>query len=133
MTAQSNKERMLQIFAELSEGRGRTLMATLSDDIRWTVIGSTRYSGVFHGKEQVRALAAGVGQRLVGPIVFTPLLCVADGEHVVLQVDGKATTRTGRPYENRYCMIARFVDGRIAEFIEYNDTELITTALGTEG
>lgn len=130
---QANKELLLRIFAELSSGQGKLLMETLADDIRWTVTGNTEFSGTFTGKQQVRKLASDVGERLAGPIVFTPVLCLADGDRVVLQVDGKAFTRSGKPYDNRYCMVARFAGGKLAELIEYNDTELVTAALCAAG
>lgn len=131
--ADANKDLLLRIFAELSVGRGKLLMESLADDIRWTVTGNTQVSGTFTGKEQVRKLAADVGRRLTGPIVFKPLLCLAENDHVVLQVDSKAINRAGKPYDNRYCMIARFAAGKLAELIEYNDTELVSAALGNAG
>jgi ketosteroid isomerase-like protein len=36
---------------------------------------------------------------------------------------------TGRPYNNVYCIVCRFADGKIQEMTDYVDTELITTAL----
>ena len=36
---------------------------------------------------------------------------------------------TGLPYNNTYCIVARFVDGKIVEMTDYVDTELISTAL----
>lgn len=131
MNEDANKKLLLRIFNELSEGDGKLLLESLADDIRWTVTGTTQVSGTFVGKQQVRELAAEVGRRLAGPIVFTPLHCLAEGDHVVLQVDGKATTRGGKPYNNRYCMVARFADGKVKELTEYNDTELVATALAT--
>lgn len=133
MDANANKELLQRIFGELSGGKGKVLLDSLADDICWTVVGNTKFSGTFVGKQRVKELAAKVGEQLAGPIVFTPVLCLAEGDHVVLQVDGKATTRAGKPYNNRYCMIARFAEGKLKELIEYNDTELITAAFGKAG
>jgi ketosteroid isomerase-like protein len=49
----------------------------------------------------------------------------------VLEADGRATTKTGRPYNNRYCIVSRITDGKLREITDYIDTELITNALFT--
>jgi ketosteroid isomerase-like protein len=36
---------------------------------------------------------------------------------------------TGRPYENRYCVMINVVDGKLREIIDYVDTELLTNVL----
>jgi ketosteroid isomerase-like protein len=35
----------------------------------------------------------------------------------------------GRPYNNRYCIVARFADGKIQEMTDHVGTGLITAAL----
>jgi len=54
---------------------------------------------------------------------------VAEGNSVVVQ--GHATgrvTKSGRPYNNVYCLVYKIVEGKIHRLTEYCDTELITTA-----
>jgi len=65
-----------------------------------------------------------------GPIVFQPDRFIAEGEYVVMEARGRATARSGKPYNNTYCIVCRIVDGKVKEMIDYVDTELITTALG---
>ena len=43
---------------------------------------------------------------------------------------GHARTPSGDDYNNEYCWWYRIVDGKVAEIIEYLDTELVTTVLG---
>ena len=64
-----------------------------------------------------------------GPIVFQPDRFIAEGEYVVMQAKGRATARSGKPYNNTYCIVARIEGGKITEMIDYVDTELITSAL----
>jgi ketosteroid isomerase-like protein len=86
---------------------------------------------VYHGKDEVaKKLFANLGRRLAGPIAFAPERFIAEGEYVVMQAKGKATSKSGKPYNNSYCIIARFADGKIKTLIDYVDTELITSALG---
>jgi ketosteroid isomerase-like protein len=56
---------------------------------------------------------------------------IAEGERVVMVARGKATSSTGKPYNNSYCIIARVVDGKLKEMADYVDTALINEALGS--
>jgi hypothetical protein len=95
------------------------------------VIGSTVFSGTFKGKREVaERLAAPLRARLNGPIVFTLDDFIAEGDHVVMRAHGRATSKTGKPYNNSYCIVAKFADGKIKEMTDYVDTALIDSALG---
>jgi ketosteroid isomerase-like protein len=39
------------------------------------------------------------------------------------------TTKSGKTYNNQYCYVIRFADGKMRELTEYFDTELVTAAL----
>jgi uncharacterized protein len=56
---------------------------------------------------------------------------VAEGNYVVVQ--GRATgrlTKSGKPYNNTYCLVYEIVAGKIRRLTEYCDTELVTSAFG---
>jgi hypothetical protein len=55
---------------------------------------------------------------------------VAEGNRVVAVTSGTTGTLDGRPYNNSYCWVSRVQDGKLAEVIEYSDTELITSVFG---
>jgi ketosteroid isomerase-like protein len=105
----------------------------LADDVRWTVIGSTKYSGTFKGKQDVMERLAGpLFAELESPGAIEPSNLIAEGEYVVVQATASGRmTRTGRPYNNTYCMVIRLSGGQVTEVDEYCDTELITSAFGT--
>ena len=46
---------------------------------------------------------------------------------VVVECRGSVTTKTGRPYNNRYCLVCLLKDGKIKELTEYMDTNLVVT------
>ena len=58
---------------------------------------------------------------------------IAEGDIVVVEARGQNVTRDGRPYENNYCYVFEFRDGRVAALTEYADTELFRSALGEPG
>jgi ketosteroid isomerase-like protein len=128
-----NKQLLEQIYAELSKGNAQALLDSLADDIQWTIIGTTVLSGTSHGKaEVIEKLLKPLRARLAdGPIVFSFERFIAEGEYVVMQAHGQATAKSGKPYNNTYCIVCRIVDGKLKEMTDYIDTELITAALGT--
>ncbi|HEU0223797.1 MAG TPA: nuclear transport factor 2 family protein, partial [Steroidobacteraceae bacterium] len=104
----------------------------LADDVVWTNIGSTRYSGSFRGKSTLVAeLLQPVFGQLKAGIVSTVDNLIAEGEYVAVQSRGTAETTDGKPYNNTYCHVFRIVSGRIAEVTEYLDTQLTASTLGT--
>ena len=132
MGTAENKHLLEHVYAELSQGRVQALLESLADDIQWTIIGTTVLSGTSHGKaEVIEQIVKPLRARLAdGPIVFSCERFIAEGEYVVMQAHGQATAKTGKPYNNTYCIVCRIVDGKLKEMTDYIDTELITSALG---
>ncbi len=130
MTAAENKRMMRSIYEELERGNGAPFVEALAPDVRWTIKGSSAWSRTWEGLESVRA-------RLLGPLMAQfadgyrarALRVLADGDHVVIESRGDATTKTGKPYQNSYCLVFRLEGGKVRELSEYCDTELLTAAL----
>ena len=131
MSTTANKALLEGIYAEISQGNVQPLLDSLADDVRWTIIGRTFLSGTFQGKQEViDKLLKPLRARLAeGPVVFQVDRFIAEGDYVVMQAKGRATARSGKPYNNTYCIVCRIVDGKIKEMTDYVDTELITSAL----
>lgn len=53
MDAADNKQLVRQLYAELSKGNTKPFIDCLAEDIRWTVIGTTKFSGTIEGKQNV--------------------------------------------------------------------------------
>ena len=125
-----NKRIIQRAFDELAAANSRPLVELLADDATWTVMGRTPWSGTYSGKERIlRDLLGELRARLADRYRATAQRIIADGEYVVVQARGQATTKGGAPYDNEYCFVYRMADGRIKEVTEYLDTELVTRAL----
>ena len=61
MTATENKRLMEGIFDQLAQGDGKPFVDALAEDVRWTIIGGTAWSGTWQGLEAVR-------RRLLDPL-----------------------------------------------------------------
>ena len=53
---------------------------------------------------------------------------IADGDYVVVENTGKATTKKGKPYNQPHFDIYRFKDGKIQEVTTYLDTAVSNEA-----
>lgn len=132
MSARESKKVVEDAFGAMSRGNSEGFMQRLSDDIRWTIIGTTRYSGTFAGKQQlVERLLTPIMADLESGIQQNVQNVVAEGDTVVVQTEGESTTKSGKPYNNTYCLVIRVADDKIAEITEYLDTELVTEAFGS--
>ena len=89
------------IFDDLSQGNSRTLIEHLADAVTWTVMGSTPWSKTYVGKASVlNDLLRPLGARLANRYRATAQRIFADGNSVVVQARGQATTKGGLPYNN---------------------------------
>ena len=132
MSAAANKETIRNNFAELAKGNGAPLLESLADDVQWTIIGTTCLSKTFKGKQDViDGLLVPFREALVdGHIHIHVDNLLADGDFVVVQGHGEAMTKRGVAYNNTYCWVYRFEQGKIKALTEYLDTELVTRAFG---
>jgi ketosteroid isomerase-like protein len=129
MGVAENKE----VVRQMREAKGLDpMLATMSDDVRWTIIGTTKYSHVMNGKQEIL-------DKLLKPI-FSEMEnmgsnhldnVIAEGDYVVVQQHATGRkTKTGNPYNNTYCLVYKVLNGKIKEITEYLDTELVTSAFG---
>ena len=124
----ANRALMQQIFVGLEQGDGTLLFESMTDDVRWRIIGTTKWSKTYEGKPAIlRDMIGQVRAILAERVKLIAERFIADGEWVAVEARGDSVTKTGVPYRNEYCMVFRIVGGQIAEVTEYNDTQLIVT------
>jgi ketosteroid isomerase-like protein len=132
MGAAENKQLIETMFAELSRGNGAGYLERLADDVRFTIIGTTKFSSTFNGKQDVvNRLLTPLMAELEGGMQVIPDHIVAEGDTVVVQAHGIAKTKAGKPYNNTYCQVFRITDGKVKQITEYLDTELVTRVFGS--
>lgn len=132
MGAAENKQLVLDFYEAGAKGDMDTCFSLLADDIVWTNIGTTKFSGRFEGKQALVAqLLDPLFSQLKAGIASEIENLIAEGDVVVAQTAGRAETLDGKPYNNTYCQVMRIRDGKIAEVKEYLDTALIDAVFGT--
>src|ERR1035438_6887653 len=99
MGARENKQLMQQIVEELSKGKSELLVASMADDFRWTVTGTTKWSRTYEGKHSVLVeLFGSLRARINGRIRTMAHRFIAEGDFVVVEARGSNTTKSGVPY-----------------------------------
>ena len=96
MSAAENKQLMQNIFTELSKGNGVPFVESLADDICWTIIGSTKFSGTYRGKQAVlNELLRPLFSRFADQYTNTAYRFIAEDDYVVVECRGRVTTKSG--------------------------------------
>jgi len=124
------KQLLQTVFAGLAAGDSGAFVDSLADDFRWTVTGTTKWSGTYRGKEAVmgelmRPLFANFETRYTN----TAQRFIAEGDWVAVECRGNVQTKRGQRYDNRYCWVCRVEEGKLKEVIEYMDTALVAAVL----
>jgi uncharacterized protein len=130
MAAAENKQLLRHVFTEVAKGDSRPFIELLADDVRWTIIGSTAWSGTYEGKQAViDDLLRPLSGQIRGRNIIAAHRFVAEDDVVVVEGRGRNSTTDGVRYHNEYCWVFQLVDGRVRELTEYSDTQLMASAL----
>jgi ketosteroid isomerase-like protein len=127
MNVNENKQLMQDILSDLSNGNYETFFESMSDDMKWTWMGSNNLSKTFNGKKSVvNELWGSVKTTITQPYKFIINRLIAEGDYVVIEGVGQNMTIEGKPYNNKYCWVCHIVEKKLKEVNEYMDTELVT-------
>jgi uncharacterized protein len=126
MSTAENKKLIQEVFTAWANGDGMAFFNLLAEDARWTVIGNGPISGTYVGRQQlIEAALKPQREKLAGPPTPTIARLIAEGDTVVIEWVGKATTKSGKPYNNSYCYVVQLKNERIIRGTAYLDTELV--------
>jgi ketosteroid isomerase-like protein len=128
--ANPNVERVRKLIDDMNAGNADAYLGALAEDVRYTVIGSTPFSGTREGRDAIiTQIVMPLMEKLEGFIKVTPQAIFGDGDRVCVQAKGEARTKDGKAYDNTYCFVFRFRGEHIAEVTEYMDTDLVRRVL----
>ena len=128
--ANPNKHLLQDIFAGLARGDSKPFVDSLADDFCWTLTGTTAWSRIYRGKQEVMTeLMRPLFANFADQYTNTAQRFIAEGDWVAVECQGKVMTKAGKPYNNRYCWVCRVEGGQLKEVVEYMDTQLVAAAL----
>lgn len=131
MSAAENKETIRRIYEAMEQGDRSLFGQAVHPDYVWRLPGHSSWSKRFEGRATIqRDLLKPLFALFATPYTARAINLIAEGDHVVAEVRGDVMTKRGERYNNEYCFIFRFRDGKIVEVIEYADTDLEERVLG---
>jgi ketosteroid isomerase-like protein len=131
MSAERNKQVIERIYAAMAQGDRGVFAASVHPDYVWRFPGHCSWSRRFDGQEAIyRDLLRPLFGLFATDYTARAINLVAEGETVVAEVRGDVMLKSGERYDNHYCFIFHFRDDRIAEVVEYCDTDLEERVLG---
>jgi uncharacterized protein len=113
-----DKQLQIKISEEFAKGNLEFAGVYLNDDIRWNILGEN----TIIGKQEVLEVSKML--QLQSFPIITIKNIIAEGDFVVIESTGKATTKSGKPYNQSYCDIFKFKEEKLIEITTYLDTAL---------
>ncbi len=102
------------------------LLDAMHDDACYWVIGTTKFSGTFKGKQTfIEESVIPSTANMVLPFTGKISDVIVDGNKAAMLMTGHMMTKDGRPYDNTYCIIYTVENDRIVDVREYCDTDLV--------
>ena len=124
MTIQAHYVRSLS--ANLENGRPEAFFNHVAQDVKWTAMGTHPLAGIYHTKENFLAHTfARLDKLLKEGVVLRVTNILVDGDTAAVELESLSTALNGKPFDNRYCWIARFSNGTIVEVRAYLDSALV--------
>lgn len=130
MSEPTNRAIAQSIFAALAEGDRKPFAEAMAEDFSWTITGGGPWARTWRGKRAVQAgLMAALFAQFADTYRNRATRFVCDGDTVVVECRGSVATRAGDRYDNQYCYVIDFVDGKMRALTEYMDTALAEAVL----
>jgi Ketosteroid isomerase-related protein len=134
MGARENKQLLQSAFAELAKGNGKPFLDAMAEDFCWHLMGTTAWSRSYRGKQAVmNELMRPLFGQFADQYTNSAIRIIAEDDYAVVECRGRVNTKSGKPYNNQYCYVIRFADGKMRELTEYLDTQLVAAALQPPG
>ena len=118
----TNSQLQIKISEKFAEGNFEFAETYLADDIKWNILGENSITG----KQQVLEVSKML--HLESFPIITIKNIIAEGNYVVIESTGEATTKKGKQYNQTYCDVFRFNEGKLKEVTTYLDTLLSNEA-----
>ena len=115
---EQNKTVVLTFIDAMGRSDGATAAACLAPDAFTLAKGFGKFAGVRRFDTIVGTIDA--FQKLIPDGLNPDIQSVTgEGDRVVVEFEGRATTCDGKPYHNQYCMVFTLAAGKIKQVNEY--------------
>ena len=114
------------LFKSLESGNGSAFFAHVADDVDWIVEGTHPLAGHYRSKAEFQEHTFKKLEKVLPDGVELHVTSViTGGDWAVVELQSLATAKNGLRFDNRYCWVIRFADGKIVEVRAYLDSALV--------
>lgn len=126
--SEQNKNIVLTFIKAMGSSDGATAATCLAKDAFTNAKGFGKFAGIRRYDTIVGTIDA---FKELLPTGLSPVIetVTTEGDRVVVEFEGKATTCEGVAYNNQYCMVFTLQDGKIKQVNEYFCTVLADNVL----
>jgi hypothetical protein len=118
------------LFGNLETGKLDGFFSRVADDVDWTVMGTHPLAGHYTSKSELIARTFARIERIMkGGIVLKVNHVIVSGDEAAVEMESLSVARNGRPFNNTYCWVVRFLEGEIVEVRAYVDSALVQLVL----
>lgn len=126
---EQNKQFVNNAFAQAEQGNIEGFLSALSQDFKWTTIGSTDVSGTYDVKGLLEVYFPKIAASFESIPIIVPDQIIADENYVIRIGHGEGgVAKNGMEYNNIYCFVIQLEGGKIKSITEYCDTDLVVKA-----
>lgn len=125
MSTEENKAIAFKFFERFTASDIEGALDTMTDDATWWIPGKKERSpsAGLYPKDKIGRLFHRMVNALKGGLKMTVVSCIAEGDHVALEVVSAGDLKNGRQYRQEYHMLMKFREGKIVSVREYLDTQ----------
>jgi uncharacterized protein len=125
MSTEQNKAVAFKFFEHFTASDIEGALNTMTDDATWLIPGKKERSPAagLYSKDKIGRLFHRMINALTGGLKMTVVSCIAEGDHVALEVVSAGDLKNGRQYRQEYHILVKFRDGKIMSVKEYLDTQ----------
>ena len=125
MNTVENKAVAFRFFERFTAGDIEGALDTMTDDATWWIPGKKERSpsAGLYPKDKIGRLFHRMLNALESGLKMTVISCIAEGDHVALEVVSAGDLKIGRLYRQEYHMLLKFRGGKIMSVREYLDTQ----------
>jgi ketosteroid isomerase-like protein len=137
MPYRSKKERIMSTTRELASAFATAIeelrfidaFNMIAEDGTYTIIGTTKASGTYHGRGEVLSKLGPLLSGFSAPPAQKFHNMVVEKDRAVLLGEADGDGPTGKYHQPYYALSLRFAKEEIAEIIEFLDTTMLDTAV----
>ena len=134
MNLQAQKQRALEFLQGFDDRDPAKVAPLLADNFVYRLMMSMPGAQTVFNRDQTLAVFLPMLQQMVpGGFHFRIHTVIAEGPSVAIQAESDTVTAEGKKYANRYHFYLRFDGNRIAEALEYCDTNHVREVFGMTG